>query len=236
MHVSVVQAGRMPYDQAYRLQKHLVERVKARPEAKAYLVLVEHPPVATIGRSGDATDFVVDRARLEQEGIDVRDVDRGGRTTYHGPGQLVGYPILALAGSRRDVHGYLRALEGLLIATLRRWAIDAERRPGLTGVWTARGKIAAIGVGLTRWVTFHGFALNVDPDLARFRLIHPCGLRDIDVTSMAELLGHPVTLDEVQPAVVEEFCRAFDYDEATVEYLRNIPTKGHAPDGRREPA
>jgi lipoate-protein ligase B len=209
MRISVVQAGRMPYDAAYALQKRLVEAVKASPGSEAYLVLVEHPPVLTIGRRGDETDLVVDRARLDREGIEVREIDRGGRTTYHGPGQLVGYPIIALAGERRDVHAYLRSLETLLIAALRRWGIQAQRRDGLTGVWVGRQKIAAIGVGVSHWVTFHGFALNVDPNLAHFDLIHPCGLRDIEVTSMAKLLGRPVTIDEVAPAVVEEFRREF---------------------------
>ena len=214
MELSIVQAGLMNYDAAYALQKRLVERVKAAPDSRAYLILVEHPPVLTIGRSGDESDFLVDHDRLAREGISVREIDRGGRTTYHGPGQLVGYPILALRENRRDVHAYLRMLEATLIAALGRWGINPARREGLTGVWAGRDKIASIGVGFTRWVSFHGFALNVEPDLSHFGLIHPCGLQDVAVTSMAKLLGRHVALDEVKPAIVEEFCREFGFDRA----------------------
>ena len=214
MKLTVVQAGRMEYDRAYALQKRLVERVKAAPGVEAYLIIVEHPPVLTIGRSGDETDFLVDRDRLAREGITVREIDRGGRTTYHGPGQLVGYPIIALQDGNRDVHAFLRTLEAVLISALSGFGIEAERREGLTGVWVGPSKIAAIGVGFTRWVSFHGFALNVDPDLAHFGLIHPCGLQGIGITSMAKLLGRPVNLAEVSPTVVEGFRSRFGFDMA----------------------
>jgi len=212
MHLSILKAGRLHYDDAFSLQERLVERVKAAPDAQACLLLVEHPPVLTIGRSGDESDFIADRPRLASEGMEVRKVNRGGRTTYHGPGQLVGYPIIALRAERRDVHRYLRSLEAVLIATLKCFDINSFRREGLTGVWTERGKIAAIGVGISRWVTYHGFALNVDPDLAHFKLIHPCGLHDISVTSMAKLLGRAVSMEEAGRVVIEEFRREFEFD------------------------
>lgn len=212
MKLSILNAGRMHYDDAFALQERLIERVKAAPDARACLLLVEHPPVLTVGRSGDESDFIADRPRLAREGIDVREINRGGRTTYHGPGQLVGYPIIALRAERRDVHQYLRSLEAVLIAALDRFDINSYRREGLTGVWTEGGKIAAIGVGISRWVTYHGFALNVDPELAHFKLIHPCGLQDTSVTSMAKLLGRAVSLEEVGQVVIEEFRREFEFD------------------------
>ena len=215
MELTLVRAGRMAYGEAFELQQRLVGAVKAEPDERAYLVLVEHPPVLTVGRSGDETDFVAGRELLEREGIEVHEVNRGGRTTYHGPGQLVGYPIIALRGERRDVHRYLRSIEAVIIDALKQWGVDGFRREGLTGVWTQQGKIAAIGVGVSRWVTFHGFALNVDPIMAHFGLIHPCGLRGVAIATMAGMLGRAIAIDEVAPDVVERFRIEFGFDSIT---------------------
>lgn len=202
----LVECGRMPYAEAWALQRALVAARQA-DRIPDVLLLVEHPPVITIGRSGRAANLRAPREALVSRGIDVYEVERGGDVTYHGPGQLVGYPILNLRALDEDVVRYVRLLEGALIAALRGWDIPAERVRGYPGAWVQGAKIAAIGVAVKRKVTMHGFALNVDPDLSHFDLINPCGLGK-PVTSMARLLGRAVPLDEVRPAVAEAFGEA----------------------------
>jgi lipoate-protein ligase B len=211
----VVDAGRMAYQPAVALQKRLVERVKAAGEEQAYLVVVEHdPPVITLGRGADAANVRASRARLEAEGVELRESSRGGDVTYHGPGQLVGYPVLRLDLHGRDVHRYLRDLEEVLMRTLARFGLEGGRRQGFTGVWVGPEKIAAIGVAVSRWVTYHGFALNVATDLRHFGLIVPCGISDRAVTSLAKVLGRPVTVDEVKPLLVECVVEVFGFGGA----------------------
>jgi len=207
--------GRAAYGPTLRLQERLRREVHAAPEERAYLVFVEHdPPVITLGRGADAAHVVAPRERLAREGVEIHETQRGGDVTYHGPGQIVGYPILRLDLHGRDVHRYLRDLEETLIRLLARFGIQGERTRGMTGVWVGREKVAAIGVAISRWVTWHGFALNVDPDLAHFGLIVPCGLQGMGVTSLARLLGRPITVAEVKGPLVECLVEVFGFDGA----------------------
>lgn len=210
---TVQRLGRVAYADALRLQE---EAVAARQGGAATdtLLLLEHDRVLTLGRNSHAENVLLDEATLRERGFALFEVGRGGDVTYHGPGQLVGYPILALEGEERDAHRYLRALEELLIRTLADFDIEAFRHAPHTGVWVrhdgAPRKIAAIGVRFARWVTSHGFALNVHCDLSDFAVIVPCGIGEYGVTSMAEVLGRPVALAEVQERVVAHAGAALD--------------------------
>jgi len=206
--------GITPYAQAWDLQKVLVA---ARQDDRLAdgLILLEHEPVFTIGRSTRADHLLFPRDHLRAEGFGVYDIERGGSTTYHGPRQLVGYPILDLRAYGEDVVGYMRRLEETVLRTLRAFGIDADRRPGFPGMWVGEEKIGAVGVAVKRKVTMHGFALNVDPDLSPFSLINPCGLGK-PVTSMARVLGRPVTLDEIAPVYVKQFESVYDLRLAPV--------------------
>ena len=174
------------------------------------LLLLEHDPVFTLGRNARKEHILLPIEVLEARGYAVFDCGRGGDVTYHGPGQIVGYPILELPEGRRDVHRYVRDLEEVLIRVLAPYGVTGERIPGLTGVWVGNEKVAAIGVRISRWVTSHGFALNVHNDLAPFDLVVPCGIRDKGVTSLARLLGRPVAVDEVASRLGEEMGEIFD--------------------------
>ena len=212
--MDVRRLGRIDYQDALDLQRDLVEQRK-RGEIADQLLLLEHPDVITLGvkTRSDRSHIVASEAALAAEGIGVFETGRGGDVTYHGPGQLVGYPIIDLKPDRCDVHRYVRDLEDVLIGAVAEFGIPAGRVKGLTGIWVgAEGnehKLAAIGVRISRWVTSHGFALNVNTDLSRFGLIVPCGIADKGVTSMAHLLGHPVAMDEVADAVARQFARVF---------------------------
>jgi lipoyl(octanoyl) transferase len=175
------------------------------------LVLLQHPHVLTLGARGDGgrSNILATPARLEQLGVTVVETGRGGDVTYHGPGQLVGYPILDLQPDRCDVHRYVRDVEEVLIRALAEYGISAGRIKGLTGVWVGAEKVAAIGIRISRWITSHGFALNVSTDLDYFRLIVPCGISDRGVTSIEKLLGRPVPMEEVESRVAAHFCEVF---------------------------
>ncbi len=202
--------GRVEYTAAAALQQDCARRLKQGDrEAREHLLLLEHPPVITLGRNARPEDVLLDAGALRARGVAVERTDRGGQVTYHGPGQLVGYPILNLSPDRRDVGRYLRDIEEVLIRVLGRFGIAAGPKPGLTGVWVGEEKIAAIGVHLSRWVTTHGFALNVATDLQAFALIVPCGLRAKGVTSMHRLLPRPAGVEEVAAAVVPFFGEVF---------------------------
>jgi len=200
--------GRLDYAAATALQERHARAVKDGA-GREQLLLLEHPPVVTLGRNARDEDLLGGADALRARGIAVERTNRGGQVTYHGPGQLVGYPILNLSPDRRDVALYLRDIEEVLIRTLARFGIEATREPGLTGVWVGQGKIAAIGVHLSRWVTTHGFALNVTTDVSNFGLIVPCGIRDRGIASMQSLLGRPVDLREVADVLVPEFGALF---------------------------
>ena len=212
--LAVVELGRRPYPEVLELQRDLCRRRLAGDVAEDVLLLVEHDPVVTLGRGTRAASLLLPPAQLERQGIPVFEVERGGDVTYHGPGQLVGYPIVDLGGHRRDLHWYLRTLEDALVLALGRVGIEAERRPGLTGVWTAGRKIASIGIHVKQWVTFHGFALNVTTDLRPFDLIVPCGIDGVVMTSVAEeLVRTDATALETQvrAEVVKAFVESFGY-------------------------
>lgn len=200
--------GITPYLQAWELQKMLVA---ARRDGviEDGLILLEHEPVFTIGRSTRSEHLLVPREFLRSAGFGVYDIERGGSITYHGPRQLVGYPILHLEAYRGDVVGYMRRLEDTLLRTLRVFGIEADRSPGFPGVWVGESKIGAVGVAVKRKVTMHGFALNVDPDLSHFDLINPCGLGR-PVTSMARVLRRPVLPAEVASVYVVHFEAVYD--------------------------
>lgn len=203
----LVECGRMAYGRAWALQRALV-RARQEERTPDVVLFTEHPPVITVGRAGRTSNILTSREILASRGVEVHDVERGGDVTYHGPGQLVGYPIIDLRALDEDVVRYVRLLETALITAVGAWGIEADRVRGYPGAWVGGAKIAAIGVAVKRKVTMHGFALNVDPELSYFDLINPCGL-DKPVTSMARLLGRPVALDEVGPAVARSLGEAF---------------------------
>ena len=200
--------GRLEYGAALALQGDLVERRK-RGDIPDQLLILEHPHVITLGRTAQTRHLLAGEEELRRAGVSVYPTDRGGDITYHGPGQVVGYPILDLKEWKRDVVAYVRALEQTLIDALAEVGLAARREPGKTGVWTAGGKIAAIGVHISRWVTSHGFALNVTTDLSYFRYIVPCGLTAPVTSLQAE--GCRAGWDEVVTAVTRNFARVFGY-------------------------
>jgi lipoyl(octanoyl) transferase len=205
--VEVRRLGQVPYDEAWSLQNRLAEARRAGLAADT-LILLEHPHTYTIGRSGTRDHVFLTQAELEARGITCLDVDRGGDVTYHGPGQLVGYPILDL-GPQPDVGLYLRNLEGCLIDVLADFGIVSGRLSGYTGVWIGDNKIAAIGIKVSQGVTTHGFALNVSTDLSLFTHILACGIPDKGVTSMALELGAAPPMTAVEEAVVARFSERF---------------------------
>jgi len=204
--------GRRPYAEVLELQRDLRRRRIEGELDEDVLLLVEHPPVITLGRGTRPSSLPIAPAELQRRGVQVFEVERGGDVTFHGPGQLVGYPIFDLRGHRQDLHWYLRSLEDVLIQGLGGLGIEAGRNPGLTGVWTAGRKIASIGIHVKQWVTLHGFALNVTTDLDPFDLIVPCGIRQVVMTSVAaELLrtDSEALMGEVRGGVVGAFCDIF---------------------------
>jgi lipoyl(octanoyl) transferase len=206
--LDVVWLGRVPYGEALELQRRLaLDRIAGRL-SQDRLLLLEHPPVVTMGRTSQAAHL------LRSDGLDVFEVERGGDVTYHGPGQLVGYPILNLTGFRQDLHWYLRTLEQALIDALATLGIGAQRHAGFTGVWTGGRKIASIGVHVKQWVTWHGFALNVSTDLQAFDRIVPCGIAGVEMTSVEREAGRGKgegsLWDQTVAAVIEGFESAFD--------------------------
>ena len=208
--IEIRRLGVVPYGDGLELQRGLVERRKAG-DIPDQLLLLEHPPVITLGvkTRNDRSHVVATQLSLDEEGVEVFESGRGGDVTYHGPGQLVGYPILDLRPDRCDVHRYVRDLEDVLIRTAAAFGIAAARCDRLTGAWVGDEKLAAIGVRIARWVTSHGFALNVSTNLAHFGLIVPCGITDKGVTSMEKLLGHPVPMPAVEDAAIGAFCSVF---------------------------
>ena len=189
--LAVRDLGTLAYGGALDLQRRLADDRLAGRLAMDTLLLLEHPPVVTLGRGTKETSLPLDPENLRRRGIEVFEVERGGDVTYHGPGQLVGYPILDLREHREDLHWYLRQLEEVLIRALASFGIPAERNPGYTGVWTKGRKIASIGVHAKQWVTWHGFALNVTTELSAFDLIVPCGIPGVVMTSIARELNAP---------------------------------------------
>ena len=210
--LQVRRLGVVPYQDAVTLQADLVN-LRRSGKVPDQLILLEHPHVITLGTGSRVRHVLADEARRVELGVEIFEAGRGGDVTYHGPGQLVGYPILDLKPDRRDMLAYLRDLETMLIDAVDRLGVQSTRIPGLTGVWVDDRKIAAIGVRVSsRWITSHGFALNVSSDLSYYDTIVPCGLADHSVTSLSEELGRPVHVEEVIPVVVDAFTCAFERD------------------------
>jgi len=203
--------GLVPYADALALQQHLVEE-RRHGRIGDVLLLVEHPHVLTLGVRGDGgrSHILAAPDVLASRGVGVHETGRGGDITYHGPGQIVGYPIIDLKPDRCDVHRYVRDLEEVLIRVAADYGLAGERVAGLTGVWIGGAKVAAIGVRIARWITSHGFALNVTTDLDYFNLIVPCGIADRSVTSLSQLLGRVVDRREVEDRVVQRFTDVFN--------------------------
>jgi lipoyl(octanoyl) transferase len=201
----------MPYAEALELQRHIARDRISGAMPQDVLLLVEHPPVVTLGRASKEKHLIASPAFLAERGVEVFEVERGGDVTFHGPGQLVGYPIIDLKRHRLDLHWYLRKIEEALINALSDLGIPAERNPTYTGVWTRGKKIASIGVHARDWVTWHGFALNVTTDLSYFDLIVPCGIAGVTMTSIAKELGiEEVSAQDVRDRVSAKFGEALD--------------------------
>lgn len=205
----VVRLGQLPYEAALTLQRAAARARIAGALPQDLLLLVEHPPVVTLGRSSKQRHLLCSAEVLAARGIELFEVERGGDVTYHGPGQLVGYPIIDLKRHKQDLHWYLRQVEGALITALAAGGLQAERSVGKTGVWTRGRKIASIGVHARDWVTWHGFALNVSTDLRAFDVIVPCGIDGVEMTSMSRELGAPVAIETAALLAAEGFAGVF---------------------------
>lgn len=227
--IAAYDLGRIPYREALEFQRRVVI-ARASEACGDAIYFVEHDPVLTIGRAGRAESLRASERELRARGVDVVSVERGGDITYHGPGQIVAYPIVALSSlpSGRDLHRYLRDLEEVLIRAIATYGLYAERRPPYTGVWVGDRKVAAIGVAVRRWVTFHGFALNVDPDLSHFDWIHPCGIRHLGVASLRTLLGEPPPRREVLARLRQSFAEVWDRPVAEAPGRSPLPETLHA--------
>jgi lipoyl(octanoyl) transferase len=206
-----VSLGRVPYAEALELQRNIARDRIAGALSQDVLLLLEHPPVVTLGRAAKEKHLVASPEFLKSKGVETHEAERGGDVTYHGPGQLVGYPIIDLKRHRQDLHWYLRKIEEALINALADYGVPGERNPAYTGVWTRGRKIASIGVHARDWVTWHGFALNVTTDLSYFDLIVPCGIDGVDMTSIAREVGTPdVSMQDARDRVTAKFAEAFD--------------------------
>lgn len=218
----VYDIGRAPYAPTVELQRRFVAMQKSDIEAgepeRGFLVLVEHdPPAITLGRGGGAEHVLASRDELARLGIEVHESDRGGDVTYHGPGQVVAYPILRVDLHGKDVHGYLRDIEEVVLRVLDDFGIEGHRKEGLTGVWVGEAKVAAAGIALSQWISRHGLALNVSPNLSHFKTIVPCGIKDRPVTSLSALLDREVDVGEAKPLLIERVVDVFGFDEVELE-------------------
>jgi lipoyl(octanoyl) transferase len=205
----VYDLGLIPYREALQIQRKTVAELQ-RGRGEEALFLLEHPHVVTLGRSGSVKSLLLGREQLTARGIELFETDRGGDVTYHGPGQLVGYPILSLEPGRQDIRRYVIDVESALIGTLADHGLESDRHAAYRGVWIENRKIASVGIRISRWVTCHGFALNVSTDLAYFSVITPCGIEGCRMTSMHNELGRPVDMQEVKQTVTRNFARVFE--------------------------
>ena len=210
--IDILNLGVKPYKEVWDLQKELVEK-RRNGQINDTLILVEHEPVYTLGKNADENHIL----QHSPQDVKTYHIERGGDVTFHGPGQLVGYPILDLHNYKKSISWYMRSLEQLIIDTLAEYGITAERKVGLTGVWVGDEKIAALGVRVTRWVTMHGFALNVTPDLIYYSSIIPCGIFEYGVTSMAKLVTNEITVNSVKRVLTKMFMNQFQNIEPVIE-------------------
>jgi len=212
----VCDLGLIGYQECLALQKKLVAR-RLAGEIPHPLLLLEHNPVITLGTAGGEDALLVKPEQAEAAGVELVHTDRGGNITYHGPGQLVGYPIFDLRAHGKDVHLFLRNLEQAVIDLLSKFAIEGQRLPGLTGVWVGEDKICSIGIAVRRWISYHGFALNVSPNFEHWALIHPCGLVDRQVTSVERLMGRNPGMEAVKAEAVSSFAKVFALEPKQVD-------------------
>ena len=218
--VDVYDLGHASYQPVWDLQKRaqqsLIKQKRGEDSGKIHLndilFFVEHPHVYTLGKSGDSNHLLKGLSELSNIDAEYIEIDRGGDITYHGPGQIVGYPILDLDRHFTDIHKYLRYLEEVIIRTCADYDIEAGRIEGLTGVWVGQKKLCAMGIRCSRWVTMHGFALNVNTDLSYFQNIVPCGIQDKEVTSLSKFVGRKVDEDEVKESIIKHFANVFDVE------------------------
>ncbi|MEC7523888.1 MAG: lipoyl(octanoyl) transferase LipB [Myxococcota bacterium] len=235
--ITVHRLGRVRYAEALELQERL-QRARIRGRVGDTLLLLEHPPVVTLGRGAKEQNILLSRALLAARGFDVAEIGRGGDVTYHGPGQLVGYPILDLSPDRKDVRRYVTDLEELMIRLAAEYGLEAGRVPKLNGTWIGDRKIGAIGVRISRWVTMHGFAFNVTTDLDHFGVIVPCGITDRGVTSLQRELDRDVAMDEVMPKLEALFGELFGADLTVSDAppLEGVDESAWAPEPWRDAA
>lgn len=215
----VIDLGLIDFEDAYRIQRELVGRRKLG-DAGDSIILAEHHPVFTIGRTGKITNLIADRTALAEKGIRVLDVDRGGDITFHGPGQLVVYPIVDLRIHGRDLHRYMRVLEEAVIGMMGHYSIHAGRIDGKTGVWVSGKKIASIGIAATNWITYHGMSINLNVELEYFSMIHPCGMKDIEMTSAARLSGTGIDMSVAKKNILYHLAGLLNLTKGALEEER----------------
>jgi lipoic acid synthetase/lipoyl(octanoyl) transferase len=204
----ILDLGLIDYEKCYTMQREMVVR-RRLGEIDDTLMLAEHNSVFTVGRMGSEENLLVDEGYLRQKDIKVLHVDRGGDITFHGPGQLVLYPIIELKGKWRDLHKYMRNLEDVAIKFLKRYSVSSGRRSGKTGVWASGKKVASIGIGVSNWITYHGLSINIGTDLEFFDMINPCGLRGVKMTSLKVLAGRNVSMEDAKNAIISDFNSVF---------------------------
>jgi lipoate-protein ligase B len=209
------------YKEAWDLQKEIFNR-RYKNEISDVLFLLEHPHTYTLGKIANKNNLIGSKQYLEDNKISVYDIDRGGDITYHGPGQIVGYPIIDLNKWEKDAHKYLRGLEEALIEVCNEFGLNASRNASYTGVWIENKKIAAIGIKISRWITMHGFAFNVNTDLSLFQGIIPCGITGKEVTSLQKELGRKLDLKQVKEMILKKFIQVFNYDSSEISTLNEI--------------
>ncbi len=218
------------YQEAWNLQKEVFE-LRYKNRISDVLFLLEHPHTYTLGKVADKNNLIGSDKYLKENKISVYDIDRGGDITYHGPGQIVGYPIINLNDWEKDTHKYLRVLEEIIIRVCKEYDLNSERNSKHTGVWMGNRKIAAIGIKVSRWITMHGFAFNANTDLSLFNGIIPCGIVDKDVTSLQKELGHDVDLNQTKELIVKNFTEVLDYNSTVLiskeELLAEYRTINH---------
>jgi lipoyl(octanoyl) transferase len=215
----VVKPGQLSYATSIVLQESYAKALQEGKGSEVF-ILLEHPHVITLGRGFHVENLLFSPELLKKQGVTVEETARGGDVTYHGPGQIVGYPIISIA-DKPDLHLYLRNLEELMIRTVGDFGIQADRKPGMTGIWVGDEKIGAIGVRVVRWITTHGFALNVNTDLKYFDYIVPCGIKQFGVTSLQKLLNREIPIEEVHQSLINHFGQIFDRKMEEVEFIAN---------------
>lgn len=221
--LDIYELGTVPYEKALEYQESLLAK-RIAEKIPDSLILLEHPPTITTGRKGNTGNLLVRKEYLEKHGVSFIHASRGGDITFHGPGQIVGYPILNLKNHEMDIRKHLRSIEEVIIRTLGDFEIEGRRIDGVTGVWVKRSKIASIGIAIRKWVTYHGFALNVSTNLDYFELILSCGITDVRITSIGSWLGNEesIEMDDVVRSVIKNFMGVFGFEDFTLKDEKQI--------------